>query len=68
MRGSMAVMAGILAFAFVPTATAQKAPAIVFDSLTRDFGKVVEGEDLKHVFTFTNRGQAILVIHEVKPG
>jgi hypothetical protein len=37
-------------------------PTIVFDSLSKDFGKAVEGEKLKHVFKFTNKGQGTLEI------
>ena len=37
-------------------------PTIVFDSLTKDVGFVVEGQTLKHVFKFTNKGTALLEI------
>jgi len=39
-----------------------KIPIIVFDSLTKDVGSVVEGQTLKHVFKFTNKGTALLEI------
>ncbi len=44
-----------------------KAPAIVFDSQTKDFGTVVEGDPLKHIFHFTNKGSATLKILNVAP-
>lgn len=43
------------------------APRIVFDSQAKDFGIVIEGEHLKHVFRFTNTGNALLEIFKVEP-
>ncbi len=43
-------------------------PAIYFDSQSKDFGKVVEGQTLKHIFKFTNKGRAALEIAKVEPG
>jgi hypothetical protein len=52
-----------LAFAAaLPLAAQTPSPTIVFDSLAKDFGKVVEGEKLKHVFKFTNKGSGTLEI------
>lgn len=45
----------------------EKIPTIVFDSQIKDFGKVLEGEELKHVFKFTNNGSATLEILKVEP-
>jgi len=42
-------------------------PSIVFDSTTKDFGKVTEGEKLKHIFKFTNKGTATLEINSAEP-
>ncbi|PYV16825.1 MAG: hypothetical protein DMG07_07025 [Acidobacteria bacterium] len=39
-----------------------QSPTIVFDAQTKDFGKVTEGERLKHVFKFSNKGAATLEI------
>lgn len=39
-----------------------KTPTIAFDSLTKDFGSVIEGQTLKHLFKFTNKGAALLEI------
>lgn len=43
-------------------------PKIHFDSTIYDFGKSKVGEPVKHDFIFTNTGQALLEITEVKPG
>jgi hypothetical protein len=43
-------------------------PRILFDSTTSDFGQVLAGELVKHVFTFTNAGAGNLVISKVQPG
>jgi hypothetical protein len=40
----------------------QKTATIAFDSLTKDFGSVIEGQNLKHVFKFSNKGGALLDI------
>ena len=47
---------------------AQQQPAIVFDAVTKDLGKVAEGQQLKHVFKFTNKGNGTLEILDVHPG
>jgi hypothetical protein len=44
-----------------------KIPTIVFDSQSKDFGQVTAGEVLTHVFKFTNKGQAVLEIFQVRP-
>ena len=41
------------------------APSILFDDEVYDFGDVVQGESLEHVFTFTNEGDETLVIEKV---
>jgi len=43
-------------------------PAIQFDSTTNDFGQVLAGEAVQHVFTFTNTGSEDLIISKVEPG
>ncbi len=58
----------ILAVAALPPIYAQsRAPSIHFESETREFGRVTEGELLKHVFRFTNKGTAALEIFSVEP-
>jgi hypothetical protein len=44
-----------------------KKPSIVFDSITKDAGKVTQGETVKQVFTFTNKGSGTLEIINVRP-
>jgi len=41
-------------------------PKIVFDETARDFGQVMEGEKAVHTFTFTNAGDAPLVLTMVQ--
>jgi hypothetical protein len=42
-------------------------PSIVFENPTQDMGKITEGETLKHVFKFTNKGQGTLEVLKVEP-
>jgi hypothetical protein len=44
-----------------------KKSSIVFDSITKDAGKVTQGETVKQVFTFTNKGSGTLEIINVQP-
>jgi hypothetical protein len=46
---------------------AASGPQIQFDSLVYNFDRVDAGEMVKHVFTFTNTGDALLVISNVQP-
>lgn len=41
------------------------APSIVVDDPVKDFGKVMKGETLKHVFQFSNKGSGTLEISDV---
>jgi hypothetical protein len=43
-------------------------PRIQFDSTNYDFGRVMSGEPVKHVFTFTNTGNRELVLGRVYAG
>jgi hypothetical protein len=43
-----------------------KAPVLVFEDQTKDFGKVMEGAPIKHVFKFSNKGDAVLEIFKVE--
>jgi hypothetical protein len=58
----MCLMAGLMA---LPGQDA--APSMVFDSPAKDFGKGIQGEMLKHVFNFTNKGSTTLEILGVEP-
>lgn len=42
-------------------------PAIKFDDQSYDFGVVKQGENLEHIFKFTNDGEGTLVINSVQP-
>lgn len=44
------------------------APRIVFTETLYDFGRRMSGNDLEHTFTFTNEGDAVLVIEDIKRG
>jgi len=43
-----------------------KAPVLVFEDQTKDFGKVMEGAPIKHVFKFSNKGDSVLEIFKVE--
>ncbi len=57
----------ILLFVAVSLVAQDKVPSIAFENLTKDMGKITEGEPVKHVFKFTNKGQAALEILKVEP-
>jgi hypothetical protein len=44
-----------------------KKPSIVFDSIIKDAGKVTQGETVKQVFTFINKGSGTLEIIGTRP-
>ncbi|PYU96230.1 MAG: hypothetical protein DMG08_02770 [Acidobacteria bacterium] len=44
----------------------ENAPSIAFESSTKDFGKITQGQVLKHVFKFTNKGTGTLEIHSAE--
>ncbi len=53
----------VLLLTALPTLNAQiKGPSIHFDTTERDLGKVTQGENIREVFSFTNRGSAALQI------
>ena len=53
---------GLFLAAAPAAVAAPNGPMIVFDSPSKDFGKVTEGQVLKHIFKFTNKGTATLEI------
>ena len=67
MKGLVAVLGGAFLLAFFVLWAAENPPAIAFDSTVKDFGKVTEGEVLKHAFTFWNTGGSELEIFRVEP-
>jgi len=40
-------------------------PEILFDNLTYNFGKVIQGEQLHYTFHFTNAGKSSLIISDI---
>ena len=46
----------------VPTG---KQPKVVFDRTEFDFGEIEAGEEVEHVYTFKNTGEANLVVEKV---
>lgn len=67
MKRLVSVLFAVLIAGLLALESAEKAPSIAFDSVARDFGTVTEGENLKHVFTFRNKGDATLEILKVEP-
>lgn len=65
-RMSLAVL-GILALGIAALYGQEKVPNIVFNGLMKNFGKVTAGETLVHVFSFTNKGNGVLEIVQVRP-
>lgn len=43
-------------------------PVIVFEKTTHEFGEIVQGEQVKYNFRFTNDGKSPLVLASVEPG
>jgi hypothetical protein len=58
--------AALLLLASAHLSAQDSRPTIVFDSQAHDFGKAIQGEELKHLFKFTNRGSAPLEIFKVE--
>ncbi len=57
-------------FLFLPSAWTNavgqaKNPSIYFESVNRDVGTIPQGEIIKQVFAFTNKGSATLEIKDV---
>ena len=63
------VLAALVIFVVTSIAAAQDEgqPALDIPKLRHDFGKVFEREEYKYEFKVRNRGQAELVIKDVKP-
>ena len=68
MRRCLVALCAILVAGFVPLFARQKTPTIVFDSDSKDVGRVWEGDQLKQIFKFTNKGDGQLEILNVQPG
>jgi hypothetical protein len=64
------VMLVVAAAGFIVTplpAQELKGPQLVIKEMTHDFGKVVEGAKLQHVFEVGNSGDAALEIQRIQP-
>jgi hypothetical protein len=57
----------ILVAGVLPLPAQDKSPSIVFENQVADHGKVTEGETIKHIFKFANKGDAVLEILKVEP-
>ncbi len=43
-----------------------KYPVMTFDQTEHDFGRIAQGTNVEHMFTFTNTGEAPLVLSDAK--
>jgi hypothetical protein len=46
--------------------TSGKYPVMTFDKTEHDFGRIPQGTNVEHLFTFTNTGDAPLIISDAK--
>ncbi len=67
MKRILPVLLAILVLGLIALQAAEKVPVIAFDTVAKDFGTITEGQSLKHVFTFKNKGDATLEIMKVEP-
>jgi len=65
MRFHSAVLVWVLAVLACGTGQQAKSPSLEINSTDIDVGKVTQGETIKHVFSFTNRGPGTLEILNV---
>jgi hypothetical protein len=56
----------VLILAMMTIQAQDKVPVISFEKTSKDFGKVTEGQLLKHIFRFTNKGSVQLEILKVE--
>jgi len=42
-------------------------PAIYFNEVRHDFGKVSQGDKIEYVFEFSNKGDQSLIIEKISP-
>ncbi len=59
---------GTPAEAKAPEVAARSGPCLQLQEIAHDFGDVMEGEHLEHVFEVRNTGAEELVIEHVRPG
>lgn len=56
----------VVSFFVLSATNADSQPVIRFEEKTHDWGRVLEGDDVKHVFRFQNVGDETLKIEKVK--
>ena len=49
----------VLVVAALPLTAQDKSPSIVFESQSADHGTVTEGQVIKHIFKFANKGGSV---------
>jgi hypothetical protein len=62
------LFSAIMLSSCVSLSSCRKYPEIAFSEEEFDFGLISPGSEVKHVFSFINRGGAPLVIRRVKAG
>ncbi len=67
MRRFYSVMLMCMTAGLMALSAQVKAPSIVIDNPAKDVGKVLQGETIKHVFSFSNKGSSVLEILSVEP-
>jgi hypothetical protein len=69
-HGIVVLLIGAVLLVSIAAAFAQEPlqPKIYIQKMRHDFGKTYEQETFEHTFIVKNRGQADLVIDNVKPG
>ena len=55
-----------IAAGLTPVAAQAKRPSVVFDSISKDLGRLTQGEAARWVFAFSNKGTGTLEILSVK--
>ncbi len=65
MKGWYSVLSICLTIGLLTHFAQERAPAIVFDDPVIDFGKIMQGETVKHRFRFSNQGSSNLEILSV---
>jgi Protein of unknown function (DUF1573) len=55
----------LFVFLFIFPAVSYSQPSITFDAEDHDFGTIVQGDTLEHVFNFKNTGNEDLIVEKV---
>lgn len=66
-NATVAPAAGTVIDPVTGLAVPEKLTTIKFEEVSFDFGKIKEGDVVKHKFTFTNTGENDLILENVKP-